>query len=126
MFKDYTKVNIFLPLTPKSVPQIRKIIIELREQFKGLTISRTNKPTPFIGYFIDDNGNLWVDQVICFYIDIDAEDEIDLEKYFLDFKEKYEKELGECKIWIIVYAVSRIIPDQGESNKCKKDDIVSI
>jgi hypothetical protein len=119
MLKDYTRVNFFLPLTPRSVSKIREIIKELYVSFRGLTHSRTSKPSPFIGYYFDKNNKLWIDHIVSFYLDIDSEDTTNWEQYFMTFKQKYEKELGECKIWIMTYPVCRIIPEEGEPKKCQ-------
>ena len=104
--KSYTRIWITMPITPKSIVQLRQIWRSLAEKYGGATYSQIALPSVFVGTWFDEENEVYVeDYISVFFIDVD------IEKYpnFLDEFENLKKEiegvekpLGESKIWIVV------------------------
>lgn len=112
--KNYTRVEIFLPLNETTLPKISNIITELRDKFGGITFTRTTYPTQFVGWYIEEKEGkkiIYEDNIIWLMVDVDIEKIPDIEDYFLKFKSVKEMELQEGEIWITCHSISRFSLD---------------
>ncbi len=110
--RDYTRVEIFLPLNEATLPKIHNIITELRDKFGGITSSRATYPTTFVGRYVEKKESkttVYEDSIVWLMIDVDTEQIPDIENYFLKFKSVKEMELQENEIWVTCHSISRFI-----------------
>lgn len=108
--KNYTRVEIFLPLNETTLPKISNIIAELRDKFGGITSTRPAYPTQFVGWYIEEKEGkktIYEDNIVWLMVDVDTERIPDIENYFLNFKSVKEMELQESEIWITCHPISR-------------------
>ena len=111
--RDYTRVEIFLPLNEATLPKIYNIITELRDKFGGITSSRATYPTTFVGQYVErkeDKTTVYEDSIVWLTIDVDIEQIPDIESYFLKFKSVKEMELQQNEMWITCHPISRFTP----------------
>lgn len=112
--KNYTRVEIFLPLNETTLPKIFNIITELRDKFGGITFTPPAYPTQFVGWYIEEKEGkrlIYEDNIIWLMVDVDIEKTPDIESYFLKFKSVKEMELQEGEIWITCHPISRFSLD---------------
>ena len=110
MVKNYTRVNVLLPLKQETLKVINGIIKMFCQDFGGVTHSRTGIPPTFEGLWFDEGAKRIVaDRIIWLWTDVDLSNGIDIERYFIKFKHKYERMLKEKEIWITFQNTTRII-----------------
>lgn len=110
LLKNYTRVEIFLPLNNITLPKSPSIIAELNDKFGGITSTRIKYPTDFVGWYIEEKNNkktVYQDDIVWFIVDVDITKNPDFVDYFLNFKSVKEVELQESELWIVCYPISR-------------------
>lgn len=113
--RNYTRVEISLPLNSITLPKSRDIIATLNDKFGGITHTKIKYPSDFVGWYIGKkNGKkkLYQEHIIWLMVDVDIEKHPGVEDYFLDFKSARETEFKESKLWIICYPVSRFVQEK--------------
>lgn len=121
--RNYTRVEIFLPLTTITLPKSRGIIATLNKKFGGITHTKIKYPSDFVGWYIGKKKGrkkVYQEHIIWLMVDVDIEKHPGVEDYFLSFKSAKETEFGEDKVWIICYPVSRFVQEKKKKKKVPK------
>ena len=101
----YRRINISIPLTIETLDKIDDFIIELRDKFQGVTWgSFSSSESAFYGWGLNKKSGFDLDKVTVIFTDVNPE-EIHVERFAKELKQKMEKRFEPQQIWITIHDV---------------------